>query len=229
MIIIHEALDSEANHIAKIVEEVLSVDCALQSEDLSHLFERLERFNAFWHSCDRISEHLYSQTRGKKIIVLTSRDIYFNDESREDNWCFAYEQDNPPKTSIVISTSRLKGRDSSPGKELEIPENLYLQRLAAIALHEIGHDVVKGGHLQDATWVNAQTVYTVSTGPHCPNNDCVLYQVADVQTPHPREGHFLVGGQKRFDAGLDDLITRLNQAWFCGECIRSLEVDQKYR
>jgi predicted Zn-dependent protease len=229
MIILHENLYSEALHIAEVIEKSLSIKSSLKSEDLSFLFKPITKFDGFWHSCDEISKHFYTDTNGKRIIVLTPRDIYYCDESKEDNYCFAYEQDNSPKTSIVISTARLKGEDDKPRPELKVAQELYLKRLAVLALHEIGHDIVKSTHLKEDVWVNAETGYSIAMGLHCPNNRCALYQVSDVQTPDPKKGYIRVGSENRFDTGLDDLISRLASDFFCEDCRRNIQIDEKYR
>ncbi|MEI7719365.1 MAG: hypothetical protein WCI72_05835 [archaeon] len=229
MLILHEDLHSEAMHIAKVLEETLQIEPQLQSQDLSFLFKPLRKFKGFWHSCEEISEHFQAGKKEDVVMVLTPKDIYFGDKSKEDDFCFAYVQNDAQKTSIVISTARLKGEDGSPRTKLEVPQESYHKRLAVISLHEIGHDIIRGNHLQEAVWVNAETRYEISTGLHCPNNSCVLYQVGDVKTPDPKNGYIRVGNENRFDTGLDDLISRLKPEFFCADCKKSMRIYRRYK
>lgn len=229
MIILHEGLYLEASHIAKTLEKALSIRSSLREDDLTSLFEPIPEFNGFWHSCNRISQHFYESTKRKKVLVLTSKDIYFSNKSKDDDYCFGYDQDDPPKTCVVVSTARLKGTDDRPRQELEVMQEIYLKRLSVIALHEIGHEIVKGNHLKEAIWVNSETGYSIPTDVHCPNNGCVLYQVSEIQTPPPEKGYIKVGDEKRFDTGLDDLISRLTPDFFCEDCRNSMTINEKYR
>ena len=228
MIIVHENLKSEAQHISNVLRETLGIKSSLESQDMSFLFKPLPKFNAFWQSADKISKHFYQ--RGEKaVIALTSKDLYFCDKSQEDDWCFAYADSNQKRVDIVISTARLKGKDSQPTQKLEISKELYYERLKVLALHELGHDIVNGQHLRKAFWVNTKTGYSIDTEYHCPNNNCTLYQVGDIQTPKPTEGYIRIGRTKRFDTGLDDLISRLPPEYFCDDCLASINIGKKYK
>lgn len=229
MIIVHEGLKAEAQHIASVFEEFLSLKPSLESANLEPLFKPIPKFNGFSQSCNELRQSIHERTKEKVIAVLTPRDIYFSDKSQEDDWCFAYAEGNQRRLTIVISTARLKGEDSQPMQKLEIPKELYFERLKVLALHELGHDIVNGQHLRKAFWANAKTGYSIDTGYHCPNNNCALYQVGDIQTPKPTEGYIRIGKTKKFDTGLDDLISRLSPNYFCDQCTASIKIDRKYK
>jgi predicted Zn-dependent protease len=109
----------------------------------------------------------------KKVLVLTHRDIYANNSSKNDDWIFGYCSGN----LTLASTARMKRFDSQPSSVLEVPEELYFRRLETLAIHEIGHGVVRAPHLQLATWVNAQSGGELWLGMHCTDNTCVMYEV----------------------------------------------------
>jgi len=229
MIIVHEKLKAEAQHVASVLGDFLSIKPSLESKNLDSLFQPIPKFNGFSQSCDELYQSIHERIKEKVIVVLTPKDIYFCDKSQEDDWCFAYAYGNQRRLSIVISTARLKGKDSKPIQKLEIPKELYYERLKVLALHELGHDIVSGKHLRRAFWVNAETGYQINTHKHCPNNNCVFYQLGDIQTPDPKKGYMRVGRTKKFDTGLDDLISRLGPDYFCDQCMASMKIGRKYK
>jgi predicted Zn-dependent protease len=226
MLILYENQSEEAKAIKEAIEKTLKIKARIEQKDLTFLFEPIPKFNGFWHSSDKIARRL--SEKEKTIMVLTSKDIYFEDNSKEDDFCFAYTVPSTRRADTVISTARLTGKDDSSREKRTIPKELYFQRLVAMAIHEICHDIVRGSHLKETIWTNSQTEYSLNTGLHCPNNNCVFYQVAGVRTPTPLEGHILVGGEKKFDTGLDDLIKRLNPEYFCDDCKKTIKVGKKY-
>ena len=163
--------------------------------------------------------------QGKALLVLTPRDIYAGTISKNDDWILGYHTGN----LSVVSTARIKRKDNQPSDNLEIPLDLYLKRLNIMNIHEIGHGAVEGRHFKQAKWVNIQTGHELDLGPHCTDNTCVMYEIVDIMAPPKSEGHMLLGDEKKFDAGLDDVIARLNPRWLCDKCCSSIRIDEKYK
>lgn len=161
----------------------------------------------------------------KAVLVLTPKDLYVTTESKDDDWLFGY---NIGKVSVV-SNARMKRHDDQPSNKVEVADELYLKRVIVLALHEIGHDIVKGNHFQSAVWINSQTGYELPLGPHCIDNRCAMYEVVSIKTPSREEGHLRLGKEMRFDAGLDDVISKLNQTYLCDKCHDSKKIDSSYR
>lgn len=224
MIIIHEGLAKEAERIAQRFREVYGFDNKLVGMDLTQAFVQIPEFNGFWGSYYQLKKFL-EEYAGKKVLILTPRDIYANNVSQNDDWLFGYCSEN----LTLVSTARMKRFDSKPGTTLEIPEGLYLKRLEVLAIHEVGHDVVHAPHFQLATWVNDQTGHELPLGKHCKDNTCVMYEIVDIRTPPKEVGHMRLGTEKKYDAGLDDVLERLNPKWFCDKCRPSIKIDNSYK
>ncbi len=98
-----------------------------------------------------------------------------------------------------------------------------------MAVHEIGHTIVDKRHMEEATWVNVQDNRSLSLGKHCMDNTCAMYEVVDLRAPHPEEGYMQLGPEKRFDAGLDDLIGRMDpDRYLCKSCLSSIQIDERF-
>lgn len=224
MIIVHESLTKEAERIAHRFREVYGFDSNLVEMDLTSAFTPVTRFEGFWHFNENIEKFLV-EYGGKAVQVLTPRDIYVNDASQNDDWIFGYCLGK----LTVCSTARMKRGDNKPSATLEVSEELYLKRLEILAVHEIGHDVVTAPHFKMATWVNSQTGHELGLGPHCTDNTCVMYEVVDIKAPLREEGYMRLGAQKKYDAGLDDVLGRMNPKWFCDICRPSIKIGKSYR
>ncbi len=225
MIIIHESLPEEAAIIAKAFKQVFGLKSRLVEYDIEEAFEYIPEFDGYFIFNKPLPEKLCSRFRAyQKALLLTPRDIYVNSKSKEDDWAFACQAVN----LTMVSTSRIKRSDNKPSQKLEIPLELYAKRLTALAIHEVGHEVVKAGH-EEMYWVNAKTGYELLLGDHCRDNRCVMYAVVDLKSPPVEEGYLKIGDEKRYDAGLDDLIERLNPDFFCGKCKSEIKITKGYK
>ena len=45
----------------------------------------------------------------------------------------------------------------------------------------------------------------------------------------PEEGHLRLGTEKRFDAGVDEVLQKLRPNYLCDNCRASVKIDDKYR
>jgi len=224
MIIVHENLTEESEEIARVFREVYGFDSVLHNRDLTSAFLPIPQFNGFWCSENELYEHLNEFDR-KKFLVVTPRDVYAGDESKEDDWIFGYKWGN----LTLASTARMKREDNLPSDELVVPREKYIKRLEVLAIHEVGHEVVKAKHFKDAVWVNAKTGHQLSLGPHCTDNTCVMYEVVDINSPPKEEGYMLLGDEMKYDNGLNQVVERLTPDWFCGRCKESIAIDESYK
>lgn len=225
MIILHENLGYEASKIAEAIKKVYGINSEIKDVNLDGVFKPIPEFDGYWHSSKNITDTTDDNFKGKAILLITDRNLYFGNKSKEDDWIFGYCSGN----LSVISVARMKRPDSRPSNILKIPTNLYLKRITALALHEIGHDVVKAKHFKPAIWVNAITGHTLHLGQHCTDNNCVMYEIVDIKAPPKEEGYMQLGNEKHYDAGLDDVLERINPDWFCQRCLASIHIDDRYR
>ena len=144
-------------------------------------------------------------------------------QSKDDSWVFGFNGN----AVTIVSTARLKCADNKPSKVLEVCEEKYLRRLELLVLHEIGHDIVKVQHLVEVKYSNLATGYEFPLGPHCCDNCCALYEIIDVTAPE--NSCVVIGEEKHFDVGLDDLLERLHPDFFCDKCKSSIVRDDKYK
>lgn len=224
MIIVHENLIKEASRIAERLRDVYGFDSKLVDRDLTLAFTQIPEFDGFAESSQQLREFL-SDYGDKKVLIITPKDIYADKVSQDDDWVFGFWSWN----ITLASTARMKRLDNKPSSTLEIPEEQYMKRLELLAIHEIGHDVVRGPHFQTAKWVNDKTGHELWLGPHCTDNKCVMYEVVDIRAPPKEEGHMRLGDEKRYDAGLDDVLGRLYPGWFCDRCKPLIKIDEGYR
>ena len=230
MLIIHENLQEEAGKISEACKEVFGIKSECRSENLENLFGPMASVQGYHEAsaADAFVEgkgigiRAFLNIKEKHVLVVTYRDLYF--ENNPDCWIFGC-------TGLgitTVSTSRVKRYDSNPNAKLEVPKELYLRRLSSIAVHEIGHIVVDGNqrHFQQAVWEESSGKQEL--GPHCSNNACVMYQIGEIRAPPPEKGFMWVGAEKRYDAGLDDVIERMGTNWFCNECKSSIRVEADF-
>ena len=187
----HEDMPEEAEVAAAALEEVYGIKSNLEKIELDGVFTPLPEFDGFQSSSQQISQHL-DLGKGKSVLVLTPRDIYYNNKSKLDDWIFGYSNIFGLN---VVSSARMKGFDSSPSRELVVPKNVFLGRLLQVVVHEIGHDVVHGKHFKKTYWVNTKKGYKLPLGSHCSDNRCVMYEVVDINAPPREEGHMKLGNE----------------------------------
>jgi|TARA_B100002003_G_scaffold238033_1_gene255800 predicted Zn-dependent protease len=230
MIILHEEMPEEALVAANALETAYEISSEIKPIDLEGTFRPIPEFNGYAHSSWELLERtipirvISGNPKTKAILVLTPRDLYFG-ESQEDDWILGYSVSNVS----VITNARMKRDDGQPSDKLEVSKDLYHKRLSVMAVHEVGHDVVLGQHFKPAFWVNAQTGHELELGGHCIDNSCTMYEVVDIKAPQPQEGHLRLGEEKRFDAGLDDVIERLKPGYLCNDCRSSVRINESYR
>jgi len=224
MIIVHEDMQREAEVLAKELRGVYGFESKLIGRDLSGAFMDLSQFGGFFGSSSRIRGFL-PEFDDRKMMVVTNRDVYAGTVSKDDDWIFGFCGNG----LTLVSGARMKRLDNLPSQTLEVPEGLYFKRLETLAIHEVGHDVVDANHHKLAHWVNARTGHRLWLGPHCDDNTCVMYEVVDIRAPPEEEGHLLLGDEKKYDAGLDDVLERIRPDWFCGRCRDAIKVDEVYR
>lgn len=233
MIILHENMQEEAENTANVLKQIYGLESKLMNENLDRLFKELviPEFNGYspgnWNIIN------YANSLGKAVLILTPRDLYADNKSKEDDWVFGSmwtpESLKREQCVGIVSSARMKRDDNQASSEIQVPKPLYLKRLATTGVHEIGHDVVNSPHLKQAALVNAQTGYSLPLGPHCDDNGCVMYEIIDIKTPSKEDSYLLLGDEKRFDAGLDELIARMHPNWLCDRCRQHIVIDDKYQ
>jgi predicted Zn-dependent protease len=223
MIILHEYLDQDIGIISKEIAKTFDVHPMIVNTDFGDIFKPTKNWKGFLHSDEELLSFV-KKYHGLKSIIFTPRDLYIDDKSHEDGWIFGYSVDK----FSVVTTARMKRFDNKPSKEVFVPRNKYLDRVINMAIHEIGHDVVKGNHLLSAKWVSLKNNYSFELGSHCTDNKCVLYEVVDITTPPKEEGHMLLGEEKVYDTGLDELLERRYANYFCKKCRDSIVLDKGY-
>lgn len=221
MKIVHEKLLEEALQIADVLNEVFELENELLETDLESVFKPISEFTGYWPSSEELARALNPDK--KASLVLTQRDIYAGNQSKEDDWVFGYSIGN----LAVVSTARMKRYDSRSSEELQIPFEKYIKRPKVMSIHEVGHRIIHGDHLKEATWVNSKTNYKLHLGKHCTDNSCSMYEVVDIRAPSKNEGYMQLGEKKRYDAGLDDVIERLHPKWLCDMCRNSVNFDKQ--
>ncbi len=222
MLIVHENMPREAEYVAQLLQEVYGFASALRNQDLEGIFVPAALFPGHMGSSVQLKDELLT-VPDQKVMVLTPRDIYAGIGSQDDDWIFGYCSGD----LTLAATARMKRKDNQPSATVEVPTELYLKRVGALAVHEVGHDVDKAPHFRLATWVNDRTGHELRLGPHCTDNRCVMYEIVDIRAPP--EGHMRLGDKKCYDAGLDDVIERMHIGWFCPQCKDHIHVPEEYK
>lgn len=224
MLILHEDLSKEADVVAEALREVYRLDSQIEEIDLTTLFSPVPNLsNGYFDS----GGNLYRELKDLEasVLVLTPKDLYMNTGNvfnPEDDWVFGYQLE----FFYVVSTARLRDTDSKPSTEVRVSKELYHNRVKTVALHEIGHNVVKAHHLRDAFWVNAQNGRKLNLGAHCTDYSCLMYESVDIIAPDPSLGYLEIGGEKRYDAGLDQLLQRMYPNMLCKPCLKSVDLSE---
>ena len=226
MLLLHEGLQEEAAAIQEAVAKAYGIRAEAVDRDLSSVFPQTKNVRGFGCPYPLTSRYReFGIQEGKKAMVLTRRDMYANDSSQEDDWvfggCFSDGR------FFVVSTARLGGHTSELASQ-RVSSQTYLRRVAAVGVHEIGHDVVKAGHFRQAAWVNAETGENLPLGPHCTDNSCIMYEAVDLKPPAPEKGFLLLGDERKYDAGLDEILVRVPEGWLCKGCKDSVSVGDGY-
>lgn len=224
MIIAHENLQQEAEHLVTTLNQVYGFSSSLINCNFDRVFTPHPVWPGFLESSQRMSAEIANTFPGEKVLVVTPRDIYAGAVSQENEWVLGYQHNN----FSLISTARIKGTDNKPRNSLEVPLDKYLKRIVTMTIHEIGHEVAKAEHHQMAKWVTTNERYSLPLGPHCTDNRCVMYEVVDIKTPPREEGFMLLGDERRYDAGLDEHIERIYSAWFCPKCKAAIKIPEEY-
>ena len=231
MIILHENMQAEAEKVAAAVKDAYGIESKLVCEDLEQHLVPIPQFEGYHPLSRTLIQH--AGELGKAVLILTGKDLFANEESKDDDWVFGVRYDGKQigvdVDISVASSARMKRNDNQPSKTIEIPMDSYLRRVCTTSVHELGHSFVKGDHLKPAKVVNAKTGYTFSLGPHCPDNKCVMYEIIDIKTPSADDSYLLLGDEPKFDAGLDETIGRMYIDWFCDACRKSIIVDPRFR
>jgi predicted Zn-dependent protease len=223
MIILHEDNKAHIQAISKEITKVYGINNIIKSVDLNKYFESTTNWKGNLHSSEKL-QTLIETYEGIKCLIITPRDLYINNNSQEDDWIFGYCEND----FSVVATARMKRKDNHPSDKLHVSEKKYLERVISMIIHEIAHDLVKGKHLVPAVWVSQKNNYQLPLGPHCTNNKCVLCEVVDIRAPPKAEGYMLLGTEKRYDAGIDDFISRRYDDWFCKKCKDSIVIGERY-
>jgi predicted Zn-dependent protease len=213
MILLHERMNGEAIHLKKLIEEVFAIPVRLLEDRLDRLFVPLPKFEGYL--CEPKTILLKQEFPDTAVFLLTQRDLYGGDASKDDEWMFGGNFDQ----FSVVATARLMGRDSTPRSTLALDRDVYLRRLSLMTIHELGHDLIKNApHHQEASWVNIRSGTSMPLGRHCDDNSCAMYEVVDISAPTRDEGYLELGNQCVYDAGVDEHLGRLRVDWFCARC-----------
>lgn len=223
MILLHEHMTEEAESLKKLIEDLFEFPVLLVDDDLDQLFIPIPQFDGYHYTPE--IDLLFQRFGNAIAMILTPRDIYGGAKSKDDEWVFGA---NAGQFS-VLATARLMGPDSKPRTSLCIARDLYQRRLSLMTIHELGHDLIKAPHHKNAAWVNVQNGVAMPLGPHCDNNTCAMYEVVDVTTPPREEGYLLLGDERFYDAGMDELLDRLRTDWFCPACKSHIVISDAYR
>jgi predicted Zn-dependent protease len=229
MIILHENLEKEAVEISKTLSEVYGFQTNLIIENIDSLFKAIPEFNGFFLPQENLIT--FSEKFNKKaVLILTDRDLYYQKNDKDEDWVFGLWH---PTNISIVSNARMKRYDSHPSQKIEVHFDLYIKRLKGLSIHEIGHGVVNPDYQKDnykeAKWVNTRKNHKLSLGLHCTDNSCVMYETVDIKSPPKEEGCLQLGKEKKYDAGLDDVLERIYPKWFCRKCLDAILVDEKYK
>src|SRR3989344_5261476 len=112
MRIAHESMPEEAEEISFQLGKVYGFKNEIVQKDLSSLFPSIPEFGGF-----RIADELYlsfNDLTKRKTLVLTPRDLFAANKSKEDDWIFGSCAGN----LMIASSARMKGKNSLPTIQL---------------------------------------------------------------------------------------------------------------
>ena len=49
------------------------------------------------------------------------------------------------------------------------------------------------------------------------------------QAPPAEQGHLLLWTEKKYDVGIDDVLSRMHPTWFCEQCLPKIKIDESFR
>jgi hypothetical protein len=214
MMIIHENLPMEATSVAKALYNAYKIDSRIANHGMGNALTKIEGFDGY-RPTPLGSDVVKKLAPSGDAFLITPKDMYFDDKSQKEGWVFGGDIGGV----FMVSTARLKGQDNAPRTELDVPVEQYLGRLNLLSVHELGHSKVKAPHMKPAVYVSNEG-YRLPLGPHCDDNSCAMYEVIDVKAPN--DGFLELGGEKKFDAGVDDMLDRLYPDWLCERCRNSV-------
>jgi predicted Zn-dependent protease len=224
MILVHNEMNEEAEHLRHSIESVFGIAVRPVTGDTDNFLWPMPEWEGFsaLPNIPRLDQ-TFPRTA---VLLLTSRDIFANTNSIDDDWLFGINLGS----CITVATARIQGPDARPRFTRSVDKKVYLRRLSLVAMHEVGHELLKTApHHQETAWINGNTGDRLDLGPHCDDNTCAMYQSVDISAPHPSEGYVEMGERRLFDAGLDDHLTRLRTEWFCTRCSDYLEIPDPYQ
>jgi len=227
MIIYHEKLKKEAECMAEAVAQVYGMTVDIEEADLGKFYREVELKDGKGREIRDfgfLEEKGPRKVDGKAIdefrILLLKDDIYVPGASKcLEDWAFGYSY--PDFETAVLSVARLRGKDSVPADKVEVPMKRYLDRVAHLAVHEIGHGHIDRKHMKMAVWCKTdpkgKVIQEMKLGEHCTDPHCAMYEVIDL-VPKPHE-FMLLGKRKKFDAYLDPLLDAGRYPeWLCKQC-----------
>ena len=207
MLLLHEDLQREAWAIEDALHGIYTIRTATKKASLD-CFPQIEGKHQF--NPNSLEEHFHDQKL--PLLLLTAHDLYLGVHG--DDWIFA----GTSGRFHAVSTARLQQEKHKSGSE-------YLEQIAYLAAHEIGHQLIRAPHHTRAIWVSEQTGRTRNLGLHCDDARCLMYPDVDVQTP--KNGYLLLG-RRRYDAGLEEHVARLYDSFLCTRCESALDVPDTY-
>ena len=236
MIIYHEGLDTETRETARELHERLAIPTRCVPGDLEPVVRYTPNRGIYMflqrgRGRERGFSRIFPGVKHIPTLVYTGRDLYDRDVPFDPGttWIYGYDEGGP--NLMVVSSARLKGIDSKqPRQHLHrgVPRELYIKRMVPSAFTMLGHKIVKGGHLQEASYVNDEMGLNEPLGPHCPDPDCLMSPVIDLRAPANGHEYALIGGEKRFNAGNDDQLERLYDEWFCPTCRGAMQIGEEF-
>ena len=177
-ILFEKGLDKEARIVKNVLKKVYGIKCIEKEDDLSGVV----RYDK------KLGGNVVRRTKMfRNHIALTKKELFaYGAKSRKDDWIFGYSTD---KKYFTISVKRLK---SNPA--------LYKERLESIAVHELGHSLVKRTkHYKMFVWKDEKTGHRLVLGMHCPDKRCVMAQTVDLRE-------------------LDKQLRIIYKGYFCKKC-----------
>lgn len=145
---------------------------------------------------------------GGNGIFLIQKDLFMpGARSSEDDYIYGYASGD----AFFISVARLKSRKDEPSKKLEVSKLKYYQRIKWVAIHELGHELIKNQkHYKEYVITNPITKYKTKTGKHCTDPKCIMSQADDLKM-------------------LDNKIKQTYDGKFCEKCKISIMNSRKQK
>jgi hypothetical protein len=225
MIIYHENLPAEAEHVAGVLKKVYQLPVEIESANLDGFYGEKELSNGTgpifeWY--DWLNSLKPRQVDGQPVaeqrMILSQKEQYVHFSETMEDWVNGYSLHD--MRFSLVSVARLKGVDSKPTAELKVSQERYFDRIAYMSIHELGHELIRAPHFKKAfcckTDSTGNVIHKLKLGSHCTDPSCTMYEIIDLK-PEPNE-FMLLGGEKRYDAYLDELLDRRYPDWLCSSC-----------